>query len=58
MPTNRRIVLASRPQGAATTSNFRLEEVPVPALLMRAWALEWLLGQLPVQVAVVQPELV
>jgi NADPH-dependent curcumin reductase CurA len=33
MPTNRRIVLASRPQGAATTSNFRLEEVPVPALL-------------------------
>jgi hypothetical protein len=33
MATNRRIVLASRPQGAATTSNFRLEEVPVPALL-------------------------
>jgi len=33
MPTNRRIVLASRPQGTASTSNFRLEEVPVPALL-------------------------
>jgi hypothetical protein len=33
MATNRRIVLASRPQGAAATSNFRLEEVPVPALL-------------------------
>lgn len=33
MTTNRRIVLASRPQGAASTSNFRLEEVPVPALL-------------------------
>ena len=32
MPTNRRIVLASRPQGAASTSNFRLEEVPLPAL--------------------------
>jgi NADPH-dependent curcumin reductase CurA len=32
MATNRRIVLASRPQGAASTSNFRLEEVPVPAL--------------------------
>jgi NADPH-dependent curcumin reductase CurA len=26
MPTNRRIVLASRPEGAASTSNFRLEE--------------------------------
>ncbi len=33
MPTNRRIVLASRPQAAATTSNFRLEEVALPALL-------------------------
>jgi NADPH-dependent curcumin reductase len=32
MPTNRRIVLASRPQGVASTSNFRLEEVPVPSL--------------------------
>ncbi|HWL72480.1 MAG TPA: NADP-dependent oxidoreductase, partial [Burkholderiaceae bacterium] len=32
MPTNRRIVLASRPKGVATTSNFRLEEVPVPTL--------------------------
>jgi NADPH-dependent curcumin reductase CurA len=32
MPTNRRIVLASRPQAAASTSNFRLEEVPLPAL--------------------------
>ena len=32
MATNRRIVLASRPQGAASTSNFRLEEVPLPAL--------------------------
>ena len=32
MPTNRRIVLASRPKTAATTSNFRLEEVPVPTL--------------------------
>ena len=32
MTTNRRIVLASRPQGAASTSNFRLEEVPLPAL--------------------------
>jgi NADPH-dependent curcumin reductase CurA len=32
MPTNRRIVLASRPQGAASTSNFRLEEVSLPAL--------------------------
>ena len=33
MPNNRRIVLASRPQDAATTSNFRLEETPLPALL-------------------------
>ncbi|MDH5208523.1 MAG: NADP-dependent oxidoreductase [Burkholderiaceae bacterium] len=32
MATNRRIVLASRPKGAASTSNFRLEEVPLPAL--------------------------
>jgi NADPH-dependent curcumin reductase len=32
MPTNRRIVLASRPKAAAATSNFRLEEVPVPTL--------------------------
>ena len=32
MATNRRIVLASRPQGAASTSNFRLEEVPLPSL--------------------------
>jgi hypothetical protein len=32
MPNNRRIVLASRPQGVASTSNFRLEEGPVPAL--------------------------
>ena len=32
MATNRRIVLASRPQGAASSSNFRLEEVPVPSL--------------------------
>jgi NADPH-dependent curcumin reductase CurA len=32
MTTNRRIVLASRPQGAASTSNFRLEEIPVPSL--------------------------
>ncbi|MDQ3445379.1 MAG: NADP-dependent oxidoreductase [Pseudomonadota bacterium] len=32
MPTNRRIVLASRPKTAATTSNFRLEEIPVPTL--------------------------
>jgi len=29
---NRRIVLAARPQGTATLSCFRLEEVPVPAL--------------------------
>ncbi|SHI24103.1 NADP-dependent oxidoreductase [Pollutimonas bauzanensis] len=28
--TNRRIVLASRPQGAPTAANFRLEEAPVP----------------------------
>ena len=33
MANNRRIVLASRPQGAATTSNFRLEEAALPALL-------------------------
>jgi NADPH-dependent curcumin reductase CurA len=32
MPTNRRIVLASRPEGAASTSNFRLEEEQVPTL--------------------------
>ncbi len=32
MPTNRRIILASRPKTAATTSNFRLEEVQVPTL--------------------------
>jgi NADPH-dependent curcumin reductase CurA len=32
MPTNRRIVLASRPEGAASTSNFRLEEVQLPTL--------------------------
>lgn len=32
MPTNRRIVLASRPKAAASLSNFRLEEVPVPPL--------------------------
>ena len=32
MATNRRIVLASRPQGAASTSNFRLETVDLPAL--------------------------
>ncbi|ADJ65262.1 NADP-dependent oxidoreductase [Herbaspirillum seropedicae] len=30
--TNRRIVLASRPTGAPTADNFRLEEVAVPAL--------------------------
>jgi NADPH-dependent curcumin reductase CurA len=30
METNRRIVLASRPTGAPTTANFRLERVPVP----------------------------
>ncbi|HLL19833.1 MAG TPA: NADP-dependent oxidoreductase [Rubrivivax sp.] len=29
---NHRIVLASRPQAEATTDNFRLEEVPLPAL--------------------------
>jgi NADPH-dependent curcumin reductase CurA len=29
-PVNRRIVLASRPQGAPTPENFRLESVPVP----------------------------
>jgi NADPH-dependent curcumin reductase CurA len=32
MPTNRRIVLASRPEGAASTSNFRLEEEQLPTL--------------------------
>ena len=32
MPTNRRIILASRPKTVATTSNFRLEEVQVPTL--------------------------
>ena len=32
MAINRRIVLASRPQGAASTSNFRLETVDLPAL--------------------------
>jgi len=32
LATNRRIVLASRPQGAASTSNFRLETVDLPAL--------------------------
>jgi NADPH-dependent curcumin reductase CurA len=32
MPSNRRIVLASRPEGAASTSNFRLEEQQVPTL--------------------------
>jgi NADPH-dependent curcumin reductase len=32
MPTNRRIVLASRPQGSAAVSNFRLEECALPAL--------------------------
>ena len=32
MASNRRIVLASRPQGAASTSNFRLEDAPVPAM--------------------------
>jgi NADPH-dependent curcumin reductase CurA len=32
MPTNRRIVLASRPQGAASTANFRLETVELPPL--------------------------
>ena len=32
MPTNRRIVLANRPEGAASTSNFRLEEEQVPSL--------------------------
>jgi NADPH-dependent curcumin reductase len=29
--TNRRIVLAARPQGAATLSSFRMEEVPIDA---------------------------
>lgn len=32
MTTNRRIILATRPTAAATTSNFRLEEVAVPTL--------------------------
>ena len=32
MPTNRRIVLASRPQGEASTVNFRLETVDLPPL--------------------------
>jgi NADPH-dependent curcumin reductase CurA len=32
MPTYRRIVLASRPTGAASTSNFRMEETQTPAL--------------------------
>jgi hypothetical protein len=32
MATNRRIVLASRPAGAVTADNFRLETVPLPAL--------------------------
>ncbi|WP_395371063.1 NADP-dependent oxidoreductase [Komagataeibacter diospyri] len=32
MPQNRRIVLASRPSGAPTPSNFRLECVPVPKM--------------------------
>jgi NADPH-dependent curcumin reductase CurA len=32
MTVNRRIVLASRPQGAASAANFRLEDVPLPAL--------------------------
>jgi len=32
MPTYRRIVLASRPAGVASTSNFRLEEAQTPAL--------------------------
>jgi len=32
MPTNRRIVLVSRPQAKASTSNFRLEELALPVL--------------------------
>ena len=32
MSTYQKIVLAARPQGAVTTSNFRLEETPVPCL--------------------------
>jgi NADPH-dependent curcumin reductase CurA len=32
MTTNRRIVLASRPQGAVSTANFRLETVEIPPL--------------------------
>ena len=31
-PTNKQILLVSRPEGAASTSNFRLREVPVPDL--------------------------
>ncbi|MSQ18580.1 MAG: NADP-dependent oxidoreductase [Betaproteobacteria bacterium] len=31
MPTNQRIVLASRPKGLPTAQNFRLEEVSIPA---------------------------
>ncbi|POA29280.1 NADP-dependent oxidoreductase, partial [Pseudomonas sp. FW305-3-2-15-E-TSA2] len=30
MTANRRIVLASRPEGSASAANFRLESVPVP----------------------------
>jgi NADPH-dependent curcumin reductase len=30
MPANKRILLASRPQGAVTTDNFRIEETPLP----------------------------
>ncbi len=32
MSTNHRIVLASRPEGQASSANFRLEELPVPKL--------------------------
>jgi len=32
MPTFRRIILASRPEGAATRSNFRMEELQTPLL--------------------------
>jgi NADPH-dependent curcumin reductase CurA len=32
MPSNRRIVLASRPQGAASAANFRLETVDIPPI--------------------------
>ncbi len=31
-PMNQRFVLASRPVGAPTAENFRLEEVNIPAL--------------------------